>query len=366
MAMNTQSALAKEAVSFPVSGQAAVLMEQESGRVLYAKNEHQPLKIASITKIMTAIIAIESGKMDETLVVSKTAEGTEGSSLYLTSGEKLLLEDLVYGLMLRSGNDAAMAISEHVGGSTDGFVYLMNEKAEEIGMTNTLFRNPHGLDTHPDHLSSAFDMALLTQYAMENDVYREIASTKVHRSQGDNVRVFHNKNRLLTEKYPFSTGGKTGYTKLAKRTLVSTASKDNLDLITVTLNDPNDWDDHMNLFNWGFDHFTLETLAQKGELKSKTDEFYQGKLVVPYDLKYPLSSNEKSQLTPSLELINPPSNGEFNEQQLNEPVGKLSFEIDNQEIESTPLYYKEEVKSEPSFWGKMKQLISFIAGVSPS
>lgn len=189
IAMNSQSAFAKEVVSFPVSGQAAVLMEQESGRVLYGKNEHQPLKIASITKIMTAIIAIESGKMDENLVVSKNAEGTEGSSLYLVAGEKLLLEDLVYGLMLRSGNDAAMAIAEHVGGSTEGFVYLMNEKAEEIGMTNSLFRNPHGLDTHPDHLSSAFDMALLTQYAMENDTYRKIASTKVHRSQGENVRV---------------------------------------------------------------------------------------------------------------------------------------------------------------------------------
>ncbi len=160
-----------------------------------------------------------------------------------------------------------MAIAEHVGGSTEGFVYLMNEKAEEIGMTNSLFRNPHGLDTHPDHLSSAYDMALLTQYAMENDTYRKIASTKVHRSQGENVRVFHNKNRLLTEKYSYSTGGKTGYTKLAKRTLVSTASKDGLDLITVTLNDPNDWDDHMNLFNWGFDQFILETLAKKRRVK---------------------------------------------------------------------------------------------------
>ncbi|GAF12129.1 LOW QUALITY PROTEIN: D-alanyl-D-alanine carboxypeptidase [Bacillus sp. JCM 19045] len=365
IAMNSQSAFAKEVVSFPVSGQAAVLMEQESGRVLYGKNEHQPLKIASITKIMTAIIAIESGKMDENLVVSKNAEGTEGSSLYLVAGEKLLLEDLVYGLMLRSGNDAAMAIAEHVGGSTEGFVYLMNEKAEEIGMTNSLFRNPHGLDTHPDHLSSAFDMALLTQYAMENDTYRKIASTKVHRSQGENVRV-HNKNRLLTEKYSYSTGGKTGYTKLAKRTLVSTASKDGLDLITVTLNDPNDWDDHMNLFNWGFDQFILETLAKKGELKSRTDDFYQGKLMVPYDLKYPLSAEEKNHVTPSIELVEPPKNGELTEQQVKEPVGKLSFEIDNQVIESTPLYYKEEVKEEPSFWDKMKQMISFIGGVSPS
>src|SRR5699024_6271482 len=134
--------------NFTVSAQAVVLMEESSGRVLYENNQHEPLRIASITKIMTAILAVESGKMDETVTISGRAEGTEGSSLFLREGEKMTLSDLVYGLMLRSGNDGAVTIAEHVGGSVEGFVVLMNEKARELGMTNTMFQNPHGLDDH--------------------------------------------------------------------------------------------------------------------------------------------------------------------------------------------------------------------------
>ncbi|MFP7333991.1 D-alanyl-D-alanine carboxypeptidase family protein [Shouchella clausii] len=361
----SSEALANEPATFPVSGQAAILMEQSSGRVLYSKNEHQPLKIASITKIMTAILAIESGKLDETVTVSKRAEGTEGSSLYLVAGEKLTLRDLVYGLMLRSGNDAAIAIAEHVGGSVEGFVFLMNEKAEEIGMSNTLFRNPHGLDTDEDHLSSAYDMALLTQYAMENEEYREISSTKDYRSKGDKVRVFHNKNRLLTEKYSYSTGGKTGYTKLAKRTLVSTASKDGLDLIAVTLNAPDDWDDHMHMFNWGFDHYSLERLASKGQLKSKVDPFYEGNLYVPYDVVYPLTTEEKSQLQSALTLKNPPKRGKFTDQELLDPIGKLAFTVDGKTIESIPLYYQAQEEEHVSLFQKIGRLLTFIIGVRP-
>lgn len=361
----SSEALANEPATFPVSGQAAILMEQSSGRVLYSKNEHQPLKIASITKIMTAILAIESGKLDETVTVSKRAEGTEGSSLYLVAGEKLTLRDLVYGLMLRSGNDAAIAIAEHVGGSVEGFVFLMNEKAEEIGMSNTLFRNPHGLDTDEDHLSSAYDMALLTQYAMENEEYREISSTKDYRSKGDKVRVFHNKNRLLTEKYSYSTGGKTGYTKLAKRTLVSTASKDGLDLIAVTLNAPDDWDDHMHMFNWGFDHYSLERLVSKGQLKSKVDPFYEGNLYVPYDVVYPLTTEEKSQLQSALTLKHPPKRGKFTDQELLDPIGKLAFTVDGKTIESIPLYYQAQEEEHVSLFQKIGRLLTFIIGVRP-
>lgn len=361
----SSEALANEPATFPVSGQAAILMEQSSGRVLYSKNEHQPLKIASITKIMTAILAIESGKLDETVTVSKRAEGTEGSSLYLVAGEKLTLRDLVYGLMLRSGNDAAIAIAEHVGGSVEGFVFLMNEKAEEIGMSNTLFRNPHGLDTDEDHLSSAYDMALLTQYAMGNEEYREISSTKDYRSKGDKVRVFHNKNRLLTEKYSYSTGGKTGYTKLAKRTLVSTASKDGLDLIAVTLNAPDDWDDHMHMFNWGFEHYSLERLVSKGRLKSKVDPFYEGNLYVPYDVVYPLTTEEKSQLQSALTLKNPPKRGKFTDQELLEPIGKLAFTVDGKTIESIPLYYQAQEEEHVSLFQKIGRLLTFIIGVRP-
>ena len=214
--------------SASVSASSAILMEQQSGRILYEKDAHAKKRIASITKIMTAILAIESGKLDEMVKVSEEAVKAEGSSIYLKPGEKIKLEDLVYGLMLRSGNDAAVAIAEHVGGSLDGFVFLMNQKAEEIGMENTHFANPHGLDDHEDHLSTAYDMAILTRYAMSNDTYQKIAGTKVHRAPNpteDWDRVWKNKNRLLTELYEYTTGGKTGYTKRAKRTLVTTATK---------------------------------------------------------------------------------------------------------------------------------------------
>lgn len=176
---------APSAAAFSVSGQSAILMEQESGRVLYEKDAHKQLRIASITKIMTTLLAIELGKMDEMVVVSNNAFGTEGSSLYLQLGEKIKLNDLVYGLMLRSGNDAAVAIAEHIGGSLDGFVYLMNEKAKEIGMSKTIFNNPHGLDDHEEHYSTSYDMALLTRYAMKNEVYQKISATKSYRSPQD-------------------------------------------------------------------------------------------------------------------------------------------------------------------------------------
>src|SRR5699024_6733781 len=145
-----------------VSAQNAVLIDQDSGRVLFKKRAHEKQPIASITKIMTAIIAIESGKMQEQAVTSKRATHAEGSSIYLEKGEKMRVKDLVYGLMMRSGNDAAVSISEHIGGSVEGFVYLMNEKARWLGMTNTHFTNPHGLDD-ANHYSTAYDMAILMQ-----------------------------------------------------------------------------------------------------------------------------------------------------------------------------------------------------------
>ena len=147
--------------SVSISARGAVLMEQESGRVLFEKDAHTKRRIASITKIMTAILAIESGKMNEMVKVSEQATRADGSSVYLKPGEKIKLEHLVYGLMLRSGNDTAVAIAEHVGGSLDGFVFLMNQKAKEIGMLNTHFSNPHGLDDHENHYSTAYDLSLI-------------------------------------------------------------------------------------------------------------------------------------------------------------------------------------------------------------
>ncbi|MFC0559805.1 D-alanyl-D-alanine carboxypeptidase family protein [Halalkalibacter alkalisediminis] len=353
--------------NFSVSAQAAVLIEQESGRILYGKNEKTPLRIASITKIMTAILAIESEKMDEMVKVSTRAEGTEGSSIYLRAGEKIKLEDLVYGLMLRSGNDSAVAIAEHVGGSLEGFVYLMNEKAKEIGMVNTMFQNPHGLDDHEDHYSSAYDMALLTQYAMDSELYREISSTKSYRVDGEQIRVWRNKNRLLTELYKYSTGGKTGYTKRAKRTLVSTAEKEGTDLIAVTLNAPSDWHDHMNLFNWAFDTFSMNVLVEEGTLSEIEDEFYKDRVFAPYSFEYPLTNSELESLNKEITLYRPPGDTRSENYIPPQPVGKVEFKINNELIGQIPLLYEApEVQEKKGFWARFIDFFSFTIGVRSS
>src|SRR5690625_3323074 len=223
--------------STPIVGQAnigvsannAVLMDQETGHVLFEKKAHEPQSIASITKIMTAIIAIESGKLNEVAIASRRAIYTEGSSIYLEQGERMKIRDLVYGLMLRSGNDAAVVISEHIGGSVEGFVYLMNEKASWLGMTNTKFANPHGLEDN-DHYSTAYDMALLMRYAMNNELFVEISGTTAYQASNRSYSWI-NKNKLLTSLYDFCTGGKTGFTRKAGRTLVTSAKKNDDNLI---------------------------------------------------------------------------------------------------------------------------------------
>ncbi|WP_096434810.1 D-alanyl-D-alanine carboxypeptidase family protein [Alteribacter populi] len=350
------------------SAKGAVLIEQESGRVLYEKEAHTPMRIASITKIMTAILAIEAGSLEEKVTVSSRAEGTEGSSLYLKAGEKLPLKDLVYGLMLRSGNDAAVAIAEQVGGSLEGFIYLMNEKAREIGMNNTIFNNPHGLDDHEDHYSSAYDMALLMRYAMENETFREISSTKTYRaSERENgYRVFNNKNRLLTQLYKYSTGGKTGYTKRAKRTLVSTAAKDDVELIAVTLNAGSDWHDHMNLFNWAFAHFNKVQLVTEGKIQEVNDPYYEDKLYASHNFVYPLSEEEVGQVEQKLLLLTPPGDDRWLEKGHPDSVGAIHLHLNDEKIGVVPLTFETEVEQKRSFLQKVWDIFFIIHGVKTS
>ena len=196
-----------------------VLMDMKSGRVLKGKNYNSPVLIASITKIMSCLLAVESKKLDEVVVVSDIIKKSYGSGIYIEVGEEISLRDLLYGLMLRSGNDAALMVAEYVGGDIDTFVSMMNKKAKEIGMLHTTFVNPSGLDnTDSGNYSTAYDMALLTRYAMGYSDYRKIVGTKKHVVKTNKkTYVWHNKNKLLNEKYV--TGGKTGYTKKAKRTL---------------------------------------------------------------------------------------------------------------------------------------------------
>ncbi len=353
-----------------VSARSAILIEQETGRVLYEKDAYTQRRIASITKIMTAIIAIESGKMNETVKISGNAAGTEGSSLYLKEGEKITLENLVYGLMLRSGNDAAVAIAEEVGGSLEGFVTLMNQKAEEIGMSHTVFMNPHGLDDHENHLSTAYDMAILTQYAMDNDTYRIISSTKVHKAPNateDWDYVWRNKNKLLTSLYSDSTGGKTGYTKRAKRTLVSTAERDGMTLIAVTLNAPDDWNDHISMFNWGYSNYELTLLEPKGIIKDVKDEPYKGNVRLNRDLSYPLTSEERDQIDSTIQLVEPPDESKWDEMgSTDDPVGMYIVKLNNKTIVKAPITFDSVEKKEKGLWRFFKGLFSLDIGREPN
>lgn len=249
-----------------ISAKSAILIDSDSGRVLYEHNSYEKLPMASTTKIMTGLLACESGKLSESVKVSAFASGTEGSSLWLKIGEKQTLENLTYGLMLKSGNDAAVAIAEYLGGSIDAFALLMNKKAREIGAVNTNFENPHGLDSD-GHYTTAYDLALIAREAMKNTKFSEIVSTKTYSipMQGEKWnRALKNHNKLLWN-YEGCNGVKTGFTKKCGRCLVSSAERYGRELICVTLNAPDDWKDHTYLLDYGFDSFDTEVAAKKGE-----------------------------------------------------------------------------------------------------
>ena len=243
-----------------VSAASAVLADGDSGRVLFEKDGHTRRPIASITKLMTALVALESGHdLDEVVTVAPEWTGAEGSSLYLRPGEEVTLEVLLYGLLLRSGNDAALAIAGYCGGTVESFVAQMNQKARELGMADTAFANPNGL-TAEGHYSSACDMAVLAKACLENETLSRIAAT---RSITLGTRSFTNHNKLLW-RYEGCVGLKTGYTEKSGRTLVSAARREGMTLICVTLDAPSDWADHTALFDWGFDSYTSSVLVQAG------------------------------------------------------------------------------------------------------
>ena len=242
-----------------VSAKAAILMHADSGRVLYEKNADEHMLIASTTKIMTAIVVLEHCELDDLVEVDSRSAGIEGSSMYLKAGESYTVEDLLYGLLLVSGNDAASALALHVADSMEEYAELMNSKAAELGMTESSFKNAHGLDEE-GHYSTARDMAKLAAYCMGNEDFARIAGTVSH-TVGEQTLVNH--NRLLRE-YDGCLGLKTGYTMAAGRTLVTCAERDGARYVCVTLNDPADWDDHKALYDWAFANYSFAEVIPAG------------------------------------------------------------------------------------------------------
>jgi len=280
-----------KADALDISAECACVMIAQTGELIFSKNASATHSVASTTKIMTAITAIEEGDIQEAVTVSANAASQEGSSIYLRAGNKVNLIDLIYGMMLNSGNDAACAVAEHVGGSVENFASLMNKKAEKAGVKNTSFKNPSGLDEE-GHYSTAEDMARITAYALKNDLFCEIVSTKNSQIKvGEDICYLKNHNKMLWN-YDGCIGVKTGYTKKTGRCLVSAAEKDGVTLIAVTLGAPDDWSDHEKMLDYGFENTELKTVVKEGDvLKNINGDGFSLNAIAKETVEVPVKKN---------------------------------------------------------------------------
>ena len=324
-----------------ISAKSAIVMDLNSKRVLYQNNINEKHLIASTTKIMTTLIALENSDLNKIITVDEDVLKAYGSAIYIKVGEKITLRDLLYGLMLRSGNDAAIVIAKSVAGSMNNFTNLMNLKAQNIGMTNTYFYNAHGLEEKDGkgNISTAYDMALLTREAMKNKTFRKIFKTKKYQAKtSDRNYLWTNKNKLLHNE-KFITGGKTGFTKKAKRTLVTTGSKDNLDLVIVTLNDPNDFNDHRELYNKYFKKYKNKILVSKKNFKINNEKYYKNnELYIKNDITLPLTKEEQKNVKIDYELE------------------KRNRCINNSKIGTAKIFFKNKLINEEDIFVKCKKV----------
>lgn len=249
------------AKALDVSAHSAILMDGTTGQILFEKNPDEKSLIASTTKIMTALVTLEHAELQEVVEIPAAATGIEGSSMYLKPGERLSVEDLLHGLMLSSGNDAAVALALHVAGNVEDFAALMNEKAKALGLTGMHFANPNGLDDGENY-ATARTLGRLTCAAMENADFVRIVSAKSYQCPGHS---FTNHNKLLWQ-YEGANGVKTGFTKRAGRILVGSAQRKGRTLISVTINAPDDWQDHKRMLDYGFSQYRQETVIDFGQV----------------------------------------------------------------------------------------------------
>ncbi len=337
--------LSFSAYALDVSAKGAVLLEMQSKDVVYDKNSNLKLPMASTTKIMTAIVVIENAKLDDTVVIEPCMTNVEGSSIYLHVGESLTVSDLLYALLLESANDAAVALAYTVGGSIEGFAHMMNEKATELGLSCTHFTNPHGLDDS-EHYTTPYELGLISVYAMQNPVFSKIVSTykkEIPLDNGEGTRVLVNHNKLLRA-YDGAIGIKTGFTKKCGRCLVSCAERDGVMLVCVTLNAPNDWNDHKSLLDFGFDKYT--------NIKLIDDYDYTVRLNSIGGNKESFFARSDVGLNITLEKNNVSISAVFEANRLipapvsvGDTVGRIVFYNNNIEIGSVPVKAIENVKA---------------------
>jgi len=333
-----------------ISAQKAILMDATTGRILYEKNADARSLIASTTKIMTALVICEQCNVLDRMRIPKEAVGIEGSSMYLREGEIITVQELLYGLMLHSGNDAAVALAIYCGGTVEGFAELMNDKARQLGMKDSHFENPNGLDA-PGHFSTARDLAILASHAMENPVFAKTVSTK---TIAIGQRYLRNHNKLLWQ-YAGADGVKTGYTRAAGRILVSSAVRSGRRLIAVTINAPDDWNDHAALLNQGFSNFEIQRLVSTGEIIGFVEiaggEVGNVQLLAAEDFDYALSAHENVTLTaPGAGFVYAPvAEGA--------DAGFVHVCIDGKSVGKVPVVYGETIEKLPqeesSFWQRL-------------
>ncbi len=337
-----------------VSAETAVLIEMNSGKVLYDLDMHKEMHPASTTKILTALLLMEHASLLDTVTVSDNAWGVPGSSLYLDLDEEISVRNLLYGILLRSANDGAVAAAEHVAGSEEGFARLMTERAQELGAENSNFTNPHGL-TDEDHQTTAYDLAMVTSAALENPLFRHIVTTRTQTIPwpGESEdRVLHNRNELVRN-YEGAIGVKTGYTRTAGPTFVGAAERDDMTLIAVVLSSDfgHVFDDAAKLLDYGFDHYSMKTLVREGEaidhLKVEGSE-HQIALLADSELKVPVS-NGKTSVTTEINITEPLIAPVSTDEQL----GDIVVYVGEQPLARTALFADQEVpaKVTGNWWG---------------
>lgn len=348
------AALLAAVLIFPckaVSAEHAILIDAQTGRVLYEKQADSQALIASTTKIMTALVVCEQCNVLDRVRIPEEAVGIEGSSMYLQEGEILTVQELLYGLMLHSGNDAAVALAIYCGGTVEGFAELMNDKAHRLGMKNSHFVNPNGLDA-PGHYSTARDMGVLAAYAMDHPIFVQTVSTK---TVTVGKRSLRNHNKLLWQ-VEGADGVKTGYTKAAGRILVSSATRQGRRLVAVTMNDPNDWSDHKKLLGNGFSEYNVVSIVEKGDCLGWV-EIAGGQaglvsLIAAEDFSYALTKDE-------LPFVKIPGTGfVYAPVALGQNAGYAYICLGDRTIGKIPVIFGQTVEQqqmqEPSLWEKVK------------
>lgn len=336
---------------FAISASSYIAYDLDNDIVYYEKNVDDKRLIASITKILTAIVTIENVDINKNVEVGEEVLKAYGSAVYIEVGEKLTIKDLLYGLMLRSGNDAAIVLAKNVAGSNDNFAKLMNKLATDIGMKNSYFINPHGLEDNDGNgnISTAKDMALLTRYAMKNKVFREIFGTKKYTVK-TNYKTYSwtNKNKLLLSE-DYITGGKTGFTKKAHRTLVTTGSRNNINVVIVTLNDGNDFIDHKNMYEEIFRKYKSVKVLDKDKIRIKGEKLYKDNTLYINNDIYVSVLSDKDKIEIDYNIY---ENKKYRD---NDVVGKVKIKLNDKVVRVEDVYVKVKEVKHKSWWVKLKE-----------